>query len=91
MSESEQIVELNRKMDRIESMLRANATNCEKMSKHIDFVERIYEYVKAPLFFLTDRFRYLTRSQAVPPSLEPRLIENHSDAPTVGEDEIHQA
>ena len=90
MSESEQIAELNRKMDRIESMLKENATNCEKMSKHIDFVERIYEYVKAPLFFITNRFRYLTSSQTVPQFAEPHRIENHSNASTVREDEIHQ-
>lgn len=41
MEESEAIAQLNRKMDRIENMLRENSANWEKMSRHIDFVDRI--------------------------------------------------
>lgn len=55
------IKELNEKLDRIEKILNNEImNNCNKMSRHIDFIERIYEYIKFPLFFITDKVRYMT-------------------------------
>jgi hypothetical protein len=74
MEQTKEIEALNRKMDRIESLLRENNANCEKMSKHIDFIERIYDYVKRPLFFFTNRFYAITDVHGIPAQLQS--IEN---------------
>tara|TARA_B110000483_G_C18107257_1_gene508189 strand:+ start:622 stop:852 length:231 start_codon:yes stop_codon:yes gene_type:complete len=70
MEHYEAIANLNRKMDRIENLLRQNNARCEKMSNHIDFVERIYEYVKRPLFFLTNRFYAITEVHGIPAQIQ---------------------
>lgn len=59
-------VELNEKLDRIEKLLNNEIlNNCNKMSSHIDFIERIYDYVKLPLFYITDKVRYITSQRKV--------------------------
>jgi hypothetical protein len=68
MSNSEErIIELNEKLDRIERLLSNEILNkCNKMSSHIDFIEQIYEYVKFPLFYISDKFKALRLKQHVP-------------------------
>lgn len=56
---------MNIKLDRIEKLLNENKSNCDKMSNHIDFIERIYEYIKQPLFYITNRFKLLSRHEKV--------------------------
>lgn len=73
---SKEIEELHRKMDNIERLLKENSENCQKMSNHIDFVERIYEYVKRPLFFLTERIKRLSSFQQVPIEYTPHEAES---------------
>ena len=66
MDENE-IKELNHRLDRIEKMLSNDILHdCKKMSHHIDFVERIYEYIKFPLFYITNKFRYLSSKETIP-------------------------
>ena len=66
------IVELNEKLDRIERLLENEIlNNCNKMSNHIDFIERVYEYIKYPLFFISDKMKYITSTQIIP-------IEHHT-------------
>ena len=61
------IVELNYKLDRIEQLLNNEIlNNCNKMSNHIDFIERIYEYIKYPLFYISDKLKYLSLKQSIP-------------------------
>ena len=61
------IVELNDKLDRIEQLLNNEIlNNCNKMSNHIDFIERIYEYIKYPLFYISDKLKYLSLKQSIP-------------------------
>jgi hypothetical protein len=61
------IIELNEKVDRIERLLSNEILNkCNKMSSHIDFIEQIYEYVKFPLFYISDKFKSLRLKQNVP-------------------------
>ena len=61
------IVELNNKLDRIEQLLNNDIlNNCNKMSNHIDFIERIYEYIKYPLFYISDKLKYLSLKQSIP-------------------------
>lgn len=66
------VVELNEKLDRIERLLNNEIlNNCNKMSNHIDFIERIYEYIKYPLFYISERMKFITSKQTIP-------IEHHS-------------
>lgn len=61
------ILELNNKLDRIEQLLNNEILhNCNKMSNHIDFIERIYEYIKYPLFYISDKLKYLSLKQSIP-------------------------
>lgn len=65
-SEEIDVVELNEKLDRIEKLLNNEIlNNCNKMSNHIDFIERIYDYIKFPLFYITDKVRYITSRSKV--------------------------
>lgn len=60
-SEEINLIELNERLDRIEKLLNNEIlNNCNKMSNHIDFIERIYDYIKFPLFYITDKVRYIT-------------------------------
>lgn len=66
------VVQLNEKLDRIEQLLNNEILNkCNKMSNHIDFIERIYEYIKYPLFYISEKMKYITSKQTIP-------IEHHS-------------
>lgn len=61
------ILELKNKLDRIEQLLNNEIlNNCNKMSNHIDFIERIYEYIKYPLFYISDKLKYLSLKQSIP-------------------------
>lgn len=61
------IIDLNDKLDRIEQLLNNEIlNNCNKMSNHIDFIERIYEYIKYPLFYISDKLKYLSLKQSIP-------------------------
>lgn len=58
---------INEKLDRIEKKLDklidqsgSNNKNCEKMSKHIDFIENIYDNVKNPLGYICEKITTLT-------------------------------
>ena len=60
-SEEINVIELSEKLDRIEKILNNEIlNNCNRMSNHIDFVEQIYDYIKFPLFYITDKVRYIT-------------------------------
>ena len=62
-----EIAALNDRLDRIERLLQTEVvTKCNKMSNHIDFIERIYDYVKSPLFYISERVRSLTSKQRIP-------------------------
>ena len=67
MSSNLEIQELHDKLDRIERLLNNEILdNCNKMSTHIDFIEKIYEYVKYPLFYISEKMRYLSSKQSIP-------------------------
>jgi len=51
---------INRKLDEILSILKGDLNkNCQKMSKHIDFVDNVYDTVKNPLGFLVNKMNTL--------------------------------
>ena len=44
--------DLDVKLDKILSLLEKNSEDCKKMSSHIDFIDNVYENVRAPLNFV---------------------------------------
>lgn len=62
-----EIAALNDRLDRIERLLQTEVVaKCNKMSNHIDFIECIYDYVKAPLFYISERMRALASTHRIP-------------------------
>jgi archaellum component FlaC len=54
------IDEIYKKLDNIEKILQNDIKNeCNKMGEHIDFIEKIYDNVKAPLNYIIDKTKYL--------------------------------
>lgn len=58
---------MDKKLDKIEHKLdelilltRENEKKCEKMSSHIDFINSIYEKLKAPIEFISDKFKLIS-------------------------------
>lgn len=62
-----EIKKINEKLDKMEMKLNKLLSlcsndiskNCEKMADHIDFVDNVYDKVKYPLQFLTNRVNNL--------------------------------
>ena len=46
--------DLDNKLDKILSLLEKNTEDCKKMSSHIDFIDGVYENVKAPMNYICD-------------------------------------
>ena len=45
---------LESKIDKILYMLEENGKDCKKMSSHIDFVDGVYENIRAPINYVCD-------------------------------------
>jgi len=45
------------KLDRIEKRLEAIEKGCAKMNDHVNFVERAYKVVRAPLNYVLERIK----------------------------------
>lgn len=45
----ERIERIENKVDKILYILESNQKSCDKMSKHIDFVDSVYDAMKSPL------------------------------------------
>tara|TARA_B110000238_G_scaffold182407_1_gene208152 strand:+ start:782 stop:997 length:216 start_codon:yes stop_codon:yes gene_type:complete len=52
---------INEKVDRLLEIVETNKQNCEKMEKHITFIENIYDNVKNPLGYLCNSVKSLSR------------------------------
>ena len=48
------------KLDELLLLTRENEKKCEKMSSHIEFINSIYEKLKAPIEFLSDKFKLIS-------------------------------
>lgn len=47
----------NKKLDLIITILNDDIKeNCTKMSEHINFIETVYDKVKAPMYFICNKF-----------------------------------
>ena len=44
------------KIDAIYELIQENKKNCDKMSTHIDFINTVYEQLKAPINYITSMF-----------------------------------
>ena len=60
----EKMETLETKLDKILNILQGDIVeNCEKMGKHINFVERIYENVKRPLGYVCNKVKYFSKGK----------------------------
>jgi chromosome segregation ATPase len=56
------IDKIEAKIDKMLEILEKNTTDCQKMSSHIDFIERIYENVNAPMNYICNNVnRYMLK------------------------------
>lgn len=92
-SDDERLSLLVRKIERLERVMDHNARACEKMSRHIDFVERVYQGLRAPLAMLARAFNAPfgtpTLMGVAPMGIAPMVPAlSYESAPS--EDEVHE-
>lgn len=51
---------IEQKLDELILLTRENEKKCEKMSSHIDFINSIYEKLKAPIEYISDKFKLIS-------------------------------
>ena len=51
---------IDHKLDELILLTRENEKKCEKMSSHIDFINSIYEKLKAPIEYISDKFKLIS-------------------------------
>lgn len=51
---------INKKLDNIERILQNDIKNeCDRMGEHINFIEKVYDNLKAPINYIIDKSKYL--------------------------------
>ena len=58
-----ELVIINSRLDQLQKIIIQNENNCNKMSNHIDFVEKTYDQLQKPLFFFKSKVEYLMGSK----------------------------
>ena len=53
----EKLNEILKRLDVIEDDINYLKTGNDNMTRHISFIERVYDYVKAPLFYIVDKVK----------------------------------
>ena len=56
----ERIIRIEDKLDKLLYLVEKNHANTENMSQHIDFVDSVYESVKAPLNTICNKISYFS-------------------------------
>lgn len=51
---------IEHKLDELILLTRENEKKCEKMSSHIDFINSIYEKLKIPIEYISDKFKLIS-------------------------------
>ena len=51
---------IDHKLDELILLTRENEKKCDKMSSHIDFINSIYEKLKTPIEFISDKFKLIS-------------------------------
>jgi len=85
MASSEELRALHEKIDQLERLVRTNSEDCVKMARHIDFVERVYNYLRSPLCYLTSAFGRRSQESELP-RLESELPRLESELPLLTAD-----
>lgn len=58
------LIDLEVKLNKITELLERDIKpNCNKMSSHIDFVDKVYDTVKSPLGFICNKVNMLSGSE----------------------------
>ena len=58
------LIDLEVKLNKITELLENDvAPNCNKMSTHIDFIDKVYDTVKSPLNFMCNKVNLLSGNQ----------------------------
>ena len=58
------LIDLEVKLNKITELLENDvAPNCNKMSSHIDFVDKVYDTVKSPLNFMCNKVNVLSGNE----------------------------
>ena len=50
-------------MKEIRTILEDNTRNCEKIAGHVEFVERVYDTVKSPMYFVCNQINKISGNQ----------------------------
>ena len=51
---------INQKLDKLINLIEKDVKeDCKKMSNHIDFIEKVYENVQSPMYFICDKLNNL--------------------------------
>ena len=59
------LIDLEIKLNKITDLLENDvAPNCDKMSSHIDFVDKVYDTVKSPLNFMCNKVNILSGNES---------------------------
>ena len=59
------LIDLEVKLNKILELLENDvAPNCNKMSSHIDFVDKVYDTVKSPLGFMCNKINILSGNES---------------------------
>ena len=59
------LIDLEVKLNKITELLENDvAPNCNKMSSHIDFVDKVYDTVKSPLNFMCNKVNILSGNES---------------------------
>ena len=51
---------IDHKLDELILLTKENEKKCDKMSSHIDFINSIYEKLKAPIEYISDKFKFIS-------------------------------
>ena len=58
------LIDLEVKLNKITELLENDvAPNCNKMSSHIDFIDKVYDTVKSPLNFMCNKVNVLSGNE----------------------------
>lgn len=51
---------INNKLDKLINLIEKDVKeDCKKMSNHIDFIEKVYENVQSPMYYICDKLNNL--------------------------------
>ena len=59
------LIDLEVKLNKITDLLERDISpNCNKMSSHIDFIDKVYDSVKSPLNFMCNKVNVLSGNES---------------------------